>query len=299
MAKTYQIITDSCCDISKEIRAQLGLDYVHMGLVVDGVEMRADLDWEDYTPEEFYSWLQNGKKIKTTQVSIPEFISVFTKYLEKGLDIIYLACSAALSGSVNVCSLAIEELKEKFPDRRIVAYDTHTSAYTMGFLVQEAANKQSEGLSMDELIAWVDVNRKKFNQFATVDTLTYLKNAGRIKGGKAFMGNLLGMKPIFISDTVGNNLTIKTVRGTKASLNELFQGVIDTIDLKANPKIYIGQGMAMENALKLKERFETELPGCVVEINWIGPIIGTTCGPGIIATFCYGKEVTRFEGDGK
>ncbi|MCF0107576.1 MAG: DegV family protein [Bacilli bacterium] len=299
MEKTYQIITDSCCDISKEIRQEMGLDYVHMGLVVDGVEMRADLDWEDYTPEEFYGWLQSGKKMKTTQVSIPEFVYVFTKYLEKGLDIIYLGCATALSGSVNVCSLAIEELKEKFPDRRIVAYDTHTSAYTMGFLVQEAAKKQAEGLTMDELIAWVDVNRKKFNQFATVDTLTYLKNAGRVKGAKAFMGNLLGMKPIIISDTLGNNLTIKTVRGTKASLNELVECVKEVIDVEANPRIYVGQGMAMDNALKLKERFENEIPGCIVEINWIGPIIGTTCGPGIIGVFCYGKEVTRFEGDGK
>lgn len=298
MAK-FQIFTDSCSDLSTEIRKQYGIDYCHMGLVVDGEEKRADLDWVDYKPEEFYGWLSAGKKIKTTQVSIPEFVACFTPYLEKGIDIVYLACSSALSGSVNVFELAKQELLEQFPDRKMVAVDTLTAANTEGMLVVEAAKKQIAGASLEEVVQWVEDNKFKFNQFATVDTLTYLKNAGRIKGSKAFMGNLLGMKPIFISDRKGNNLTIKTVRGTKNSLNELFQGVVDSIDLKANPEVIIGQGMAMDNALKLKERFEKELPGCIVHINWIGPIIGTTCGPGILATFCYGKEVERFEGDGK
>ena len=298
MAK-YQIFSDSCCDLSTEVRRELKLEYVHMGLVVDGVEMRADLDWNDYKPEEFYGWLSAGKKIKTTQVSIPEFIACFTPFLEKGIDILYLGCSSALSGSVNVFELAKAELLEKFPDRKLVAVDTLLAANTQGMLVMDAAKKRDEGLSLEELVEWVEAHKFKYNQFATVDTLTYLKNAGRIKGSKAFMGNLFGMKPIFISDRKGNNLTIKTVRGTKNSLIELFNGVKETIDLKENPTIIIGQGMAMDNALKLKERFEAEIPGCKVYINWIGPIIGTTCGPGILATFCYGKEVERFEGDGK
>lgn len=298
MAK-YQIFTDSCSDLSTELRRELGVEYCHMGLVVDGEEKSADLDWKEYTPEEFYGWLSSGRKMKTTQVSIPEFIACFTPFLEKGIDILYLACSSALSGSVNVFELAKQELLEKFPDRKMIAVDTLTAAYTEGLLVRMAAAKQQEGLSIEELVKWVEDNKFKFNQFATVDTLTFLKNAGRIKGGKAFMGNLLGMKPIFISDRKGNNLTIKTVRGSKNSWNELFDGVKNSIDLAANPTIIIGQGMAMEPAQKLKERFEAEIPGCKVEITWIGPIIGTTCGPGVLATFCYGKEVERFEGDGK
>ena len=68
MAK-YQIFTDSSCDLSTEIRKALNLEYFYFGLVVDGVEYRADLDWVDYAPDQFYGWLEQGKKIKTTQVS--------------------------------------------------------------------------------------------------------------------------------------------------------------------------------------------------------------------------------------
>ena len=62
-------------------------------------------------------------------------------------------------------------------------------------------------------------------------------------------------------------------------------------------EVFIAQGMAQERAEALKKRFEDEL-NLKVTIEWIGPIVGTTCGPGIIATFCRGKEVTRYEGDG-
>lgn len=298
MAK-FQIFGDSCCDLSKELRKEIGVEYVHMGLVVDGEEKRADLDWEDYTQEEFYGWLKAGKKMKTTQVSIPEFIACFTPYLEKGIDVLYIGCSSALSGSVSVFELAKQELLEQFPDRKIVVVDSLAASYTQGIIIRMAAKMQKDGATLEEVVEWVEANKLKSNQFATVETLTYLKNAGRIKGSKAFMGNLIGLKPIFISDRKGNNLTVKMCRGSKASWVELFEGVKDAYRAEENPLIIIGQGMAMEPALKLKERFEKEIPGCTVEIGWIGPIIGTTTGPGILATFCFGKEVERFEGDGK
>ena len=293
----YQIFTDSCSDLSTELRKQNNIEYVHMGLVVNGVEKIADLDWADYSPEEFYGWLSAGKKIKTTQVSMNEFEKGIRPFLEKGVDVIYLGCSSALTGSLNMFNLVAQELRQEFPDRKIIGIDTLCASFTEGLLVLEAATKQKEGLTIDELALWVENNKFYFNQFATVDTLTYLKEAGRIKGAAAFFGNIIGIKPIFISDRKGNNFVIKKVKGTKASLNELFELVKNARDLTKSDKIYIGQGMAQERAEALKKRFKDEL-NIDATVIWIGPIVGTTCGPGVIATFCFGKEVTRFEGDG-
>ena len=92
-----------------------------------------------------------------------------------------------------------------------------------------AAKKRDEGLNIEELEAWVNEHIYYYNFFCTVDTLKYLKDAGRIKGAKAFVGDIIGLKPIFISDRLGNNLTIKKVRGTKNSMNELIQGIRDTL----------------------------------------------------------------------
>ena len=296
MAK-YQIFSDSSCDLSPELRKQFGLEYFYFGLVVDGVEYRADLDWKDYSQEEFYGWLSQGKKVKTTQVSMEEVMTRVRPYFEKGVDIIYIGCSSALTGSMNLFELAKQELMEEFPDRKMIGVDSLAASCTLGMMVLDASEQQRKGLSIEQLQQWVLDNRFFYNQFATVDTLTYLKEAGRIKGSAAFFGNIFGVKPIFISDRKGNNLTVNKVKGTKASLNELFEGVKNAFVPGETTEVFIGQGMAMERAEGLKKRIEEEL-NVKATIEWIGPIVGTTCGPGIIATFCRGKEVTRYEGDG-
>ena len=297
MAK-YQIFTDSSCDLSPELRKEYGLEYFYFGLVVDGVEYRADLDWKDYSQEEFYGWLSQGKKVKTTQVSMEEVMTRVRPYFEKGVDVIYIGCSSALTGSMNLFELAKKELMEEFPDRKMIGVDSLAASCTLGMMVLDAARQQQKGLSIEELQQWIFDNRFFYNQFATVDTLTYLKEAGRIKGTAAFFGNIFGVKPIFISDRKGNNLTVNKVKGTKASLNELFEGVKNAFVPGETTEVFIGQGMAMERAEGLKKRIEEELK-VKATITWIGPIVGTTCGPGIIATFCRGKEVTRYEGDGQ
>ena len=295
MAK-YQIFTDSSCDLDTELRKANNIEYFYFGLVVDGVEYKADLDWQEYTQEEFYGWLSAGKKVKTTQVSMEEVLLKVRPYFEKGIDIIYIGCSSALTGSMNLFELAKQQLMEEFPDRKMIGVDSLAAACTLGMMVLDAAKEQKKGLSIDELQQWVLDNRFFYNQFATVDTLTYLKAAGRIKGAAAFFGNIMGVKPIFISDRKGNNLTINKVKGTKASLNELFEDVKAAMVPGVTEEIFIGQGMAQDRAELLKKRVEDELH-IKATVQWIGPIVGTTCGPGVIATFCKGKEVTRYEGD--
>ena len=295
----FQIFTDSCSDLPTEVRKEYGLEYLYMGLVVDGKEMHADLDWKEYGFEEFYNWMVEGKSLKTTQVPILEFVNRFTPYLEKGIDILYLGCSSKLTASLNACHLAAEELKEQFPDRKIIGIDTMLASCVEGWITLDAAKLQASGKSLEEVAAWVEENKKYYNQFATTETLTYLKKAGRISGSKAFMGNLFHKKPIFISDKYGSNYTIDLVTGLKNADESLIQGMKDTYDKeKSGGTIIIGQGVCMDRALRLKKRIEDEI-GAKVEIWPIGPIVGTTCGPGIIATFCVGKEVTRYDGEPK
>ena len=292
----YQIFSDSSCDLSTEIRKAHNLEYFYFGLVVNGVEYLADLDWKAYSQEEFYGWLSQGKKVKTTQVSMEEVVNKVRPYFEKGIDIIYIGCSGKLTGSMNLFALAREQLLEEFPDRKMIGIDSMLASCALGMLLLDASEKQKEGLSIEDLAAWVEENKAFYNQFATVDTLTYLKDAGRIKGTSAFFGNIIGVKPIFISDKYGNNLTVNKVKGTKASLNALFDGIKEVFVPGVTKEVFIGQGMALDRAEQLKKRIEEEL-NIPATIQWIGPIVGTTCGPGVIATFCRGKEVTRFEGD--
>ena len=297
MAK-FQILTDSCCDLPKEDREEYGIDYCRMNVVIDGEEKVADLDWPEFKPEELYGWLASGRHLKTTQVPITEFINRLTPYLEKGIDCMYIACTSKCSGSINVFEIAKQQLLEQFPDRKIIGIDSLNASFGEGLLTILATIKQKEGATIEEVEKYVLETRNQIVQFATVETLSFLKASGRIKATKAIMGNLLHKKPIFISDAHGDNYTLGTVTGTKNADAELLKGAVERIQKEKFNVVYIGQGMAQERAERIKTQLEDRIPGIDVRIRWIGPIIGVSCGPGIFAIFGVGKEVTCFAGDG-
>ena len=298
MAK-FKIYTDSASDLPKDIREKFNISYFPMGLVVDGRQTVADLDWGEYKFDEFYQLLADGHKVQTTLITVETFETEIEKCFKEGYDVLYLGCSTALTGSINSFNLAKEDLLERYSGRRMVAVPTFAASITLGMMVVDAAKQQAKGASLDEVCKWVEDNRFFYNQFCTVDTLTYLRASGRVTGAKAFFGNLMGVKPLFISDRKGNNLVIGKAKGTKGSMDAIFNSIKDVIDTAKDDRIVVIHASCLDRAQALKERFEKELGSKHVYIEPMGPIVGTTCGPKTIAAFCYGKEVTRFEGDGK
>ena len=298
MAK-FKIITDSCSELDAEMRKKLDVDYYPMGLIVDEHDTIADLDWGEYSIEEFYQLLKDHHHVKTTLITVETVVNVSEKYLKEGYDILYLGCSTALTASINSYNLAKEELLEKYPGRRMESASTFLASCGLAMLIEDVAKQRDKGCTIEEAIKFVEDHRFFYNQFCTVDTLTYLKEAGRIKAGKAFFGNLMGVKPIFISDRKGNNLVVTKAKGTKGSLDMIFNMIKDAIDLSKDDRIWITHALCPERVEILKKRFEEELGTKNITVCKMGPIIGTTCGPATIAAFCYGKEVTRYEGDGQ
>ena len=286
----FQIFTDSSCDLTTEMRQSHNLEYFRMAFTVNGKLYDADLDYKDYSVEQLYEWIKTTN-IKTSLITVQEFHNRMIPFLDKGIDILYLACTEVLSGSLNVFRLAVEELKEKYPERKMIGIDTHRAGMVEGMIAMDAADLKKEGKSMEEIIQFVEQERLKYNLCGTVETLTYLKKAGRVSGAAAFFGNLFGVKPIIIADTLGHNYAVSKAKGSKNANIELFKIIKEAAEGQEHPVIYIGQGEAQQTAAYFKKRFEEELGATVIEY-WVGPIIGISCGPGVIHLNVKGKEVT-------
>ena len=288
----FEIFVDSTSDMFTELRKQYDIDYVWMNIVVKGEEKKASLDWDLYTPKEFYDWMRDGVKITTTLVPLEVFIDKWTKVLEEGKDILYISCSSALSGSVNVGRNARDMLLEKFPDRKIEIIDPLNSCKGQALMAIKASNLRKEGKELEEIVDIIEKEKLCYNQFCTVATLDYLKRAGRIKAGKAFFGNIFGVKPIIISDAKGNNYAWKKAKGRRQSLLDLVQYTKDNIVNPEEQTVFVVHADCIEDAEFLKEHIINEVHPKEVIIDYLGPIIGSTTGPGTVATFFYGKEVT-------
>lgn len=290
--ENYAIFADSTCDLGKEIREKYGIEYVAMNYVIGETEYRASLDWENHSAKEFYDIMRNGTRIRTTQVPADNYRKEFGKVLEQGMDIVYIACSSAMSGSVNIAKVVAEELKKQYPERNIYCIDSLISSLGQGSLAIRAAELRSEGKSAAETAQYIIDNRLKFNQFATVGTLSYLKRAGRVTASSAFFGDLFGVKPILISDTLGQNYAIKKVKGSLNAKREIAALLEAAVENPEEQTLYISHSDVLGEAEQLRDEILKRVKFKDCYINYITTITGASVGPGAIIAFCVGKEVT-------
>lgn len=291
--KKFVIISDSCCDLNKEVREKYDIDYIPMHLSCDDKLFDADLDWKEVSQKEFYNLMREGKRIKTAQITALEYKKVFQEYVDKGYDILSISCSSALSSSVNASCLVRDELMANNPQTQIYCIDSLNSCFGLGMMCIRASEMRAEGKSISEVAAWLEENKLKFNQEATVESLKYLKQAGRVSAVSAFFGGLLNIKPIIISDTKGQNLAVEKIKGRKASFERIAERVKEEFG-NDDKRIFIGHGDCIEDCEELKKTIANALSDDSVEfiIDYIGPIIGASCGPGVLGVYFMGKEVS-------
>ena len=293
--KKFVIYTDSCSDLTKEERQKYDIQYMKMYLVTDGVTSYADLDWTDEEIVAFYQKIREGVRVKTAQITWNEYEEAFEKEILAGNDVLSISCSAALSASVLASFKARDELLKKYPDAKIICIDSLTSARTLGLLTITAAQLRAEGKSIDEVAAWIEEHKLEANQEAAPEKLTYMKAAGRVSAASAFFGGLLNIKPIIISDVKGRNLAVEKVKGRRTSLVRIAERVAERYEDVPHQNVCITHAVSPDDAEFLRQEIVARIPALEgkITVTWLGPIIGATCGPGIVAAFFYGKKVTE------
>ena len=292
--RKIKIVTDSCSDLKKSIRDKYDIEYLQMFTVRDAKETPASLDWEYYSPKDLYDTIRDGNRVTTTQVPAVNFENGFRKFLDEGFDVVYIACSSKLSGSVNTGRKVAEEMLGNYPGAKIRCVDSLNACGGEGLVAVKAALLRDEGLSVDEIADKLDEVKNNVNQFVTVHSLNALKAAGRVKASSAFFGNLLGVKPILVSDKNGDNVAIKKVKGRLNSLEEIVNLTAEGIIPGDNEFIYVVHADCEDEAKEVEKLLNEKIPNVKVEIGYIGPIIGASIGADAIGIFSWGKSCERF-----
>lgn len=292
--KKFVIVSDSCCDLPEVLRKEYDVEYIPMRIHFDGKEYPADLDWKDISYGDFYQLLKDGVRIKTSQINANEYVDVFEKYITDGCDVLYIACASALSNSFNGSLTARDELLKKYPDAKIICIDSRNSCMGLGTMVITASKMRGEGKTIEDVAEFTEKHKQEVNQLCTVESLSYLKRAGRVSAMSAVFGGLLQVKPIIISDVNGLNHAVEKVKGRKNSINRLIEMFKESYNENAPyQKITVVHADIEEEAEKIKELLiPCVKEGTQIDIEKIGPIIGASTGPGTVAIYFYGKEVT-------
>ena len=295
--KKFQIFTDTTSDVEKKFRDEYELDYLKMVFTIEGKTYDGDLDWKEMTPEDYYNKMRKGNRAITGLVKNDDAEAKIKAALDAGLDVLYIACSSKLSGSVNSVKIIADELLQSYPDRKVVSYDSLRSNYAEGMMAMDAAKWALEGMDIDECVKKLDETKLNYQVYATVATLDWLKKAGRVKASTAFFGNLLGVKPIIVSDALGNNYGFKKVKGRKNSLDELVNIACERVINPEESTIYIEHADCLNDALYIKEQIEAKIKIKEINVSKLGPMIGATTGPDTITINFFGQKVEIASGE--
>ena len=284
----YVIYTDSACDIAPEILEEWGVRVIPLTFMFQD----EDKQYSNYdlSAKDFYGRMREGKVAKTSAINIATFKEEFGKILADDFDLLYLAFSSGLSTTYNSANIAAEELREEYPERKIITVDTLSASAGMGLLLYLTVQKKNEGASIEQAAQFAYNNRLNLCHWFTVDDLVYLKRGGRVSPTVAFVGGLLGIKPIMHMDNDGKLINMFKARGRKAAI----QAIADKYgELSITPNkgtVFISHGDCIDDAKALADIVKKTYGVEVKIFADIGPVIGAHSGPGTLALFFLGKE---------
>lgn len=283
----YKIITDSGCDLPREMLSRLDMQAVPLFVNFRGDTLE---DSVDEGIKEIYAGLRAGEAATTSAINPTRWEGKMEEVLKDGKDVLVIAFSSGLSTTYQSAVIAANELKEKYPDRKILVVDGLSASLGQGLLVWYACKKKEEGLSVEELGAWVEENRLHLCHWFTVDDLMYLKRGGRISAATAVVGTMLKIKPVLHMDDEGHLINMSKARGRKASIEALAEKAVSLGAGYDNSTMFICHGDCIEDAQYLSSLVKEKCGVKDVFIGYTGAVIGSHSGPGTLALFFMGEH---------
>ena len=289
----YKITTCSTADMPEAFFKGRDIAWVPFKILIDGKSYPDDLG-KTIPYDELFRLIAGGAMPTTSQVNTEEYEAFWEPFLKEGMDILHIATSSGISGTYNSAVLAAEDLRERFPDRRIYVIDSLCASSGMGVLATMLADRRDEGMEIDELADYADGLRWKVNHWFTSTDLTSFFRGGRISRTSFMFGRMLNICPVMLVDDKGRLLPSENVRTKKKSLagllNHMKERAEDGLDYSG--PCYISNSAVPEDAAWLKAEIEKTFPRMKepVRVMSIGGVIGSHTGPGTVALFFIGKD---------
>ena len=289
--RDYVIMTDSCCDLTAEEVAESELVVLPLTFTMEGVSYRDTPDHADLSLEEYYKRIRAGVTSTTAAVNVGDFLDAMRPILVSGKDILCVNFSSALSTTSQSAVIAADELRDEFPDAKIIVIDSLAASRGQGMLLWHAAKEKKRGQSIDEVAGWVRGMIQHQDHWFTVDDLGHLRRGGRLNATSAVIGTVLAIKPVMHTDSEGRLTPVSKARGMKQALTELVNRMdaLGTRPLE-NQTVFICHADAPESVEFVKGLLKERFGVTDVRAGYIGPVIGSHTVAGTLGLFFFGSE---------
>ncbi len=267
-----QIVTDSSCDLPKELIEKLKILVVPLQIEINGMDY---VDGINLSHQEFYEKMAASPALpKTSQPSPQSYLDAFREGIKHHGEVLSIHLSSRLSGTYEGALMVKDELGED-----IEVFDTLTGSIGVGLQVLKACELMKEGLQKTAIIERLKEYREQMRVVVYLETLENAVKGGRVSKPKEFVANLLNLKPVVHVDD-GYVKILKTIRGKKKAMRLL----IDEMERKnvdyQSRTVAITHCDCLEEALELKKEIIDRFNPSEVMLTTMGPVIGTHAGAG-------------------
>lgn len=286
----------SCCstaDLDQEVLNSRDINFICFHFQLDGKDYPDDLG-KSIPFKDFYNKMSEGLMTQTSQVTIGEYLEYFEVFLKEGKDVFHVTLSSGLSGTLNSATIARDQLKEKYPERKLYVIDSLAASSGYGLLMYKLADLRDGGMGIDDLYQWTIDHRLECQHWFFSTTLKYFVRGGRISKVSGAIGNALNICPLMNVDYQGKLVVRSKVRGKNGVIKAIVEKMAELASngTDYNDDCFISNSDCLDDAQAVVDLIEKKFPNMKgkVKIFSIGTTIGSHTGPGTVALFFWGKQ---------
>ena len=290
MAK-IKLLTDAAADISPEYEKELGIRVIPFKVAMGDKTYTSGVDFDN---DKFYKMLDAYDGIPaTSQITAFEYEEIFKEYYDKGYtDIINVTINREGSATYNNACMAAESFFENNPEAKgkFEIYNIDSEGYTgaYGWPVIQAAGKIKKGCSAKEIAAYIQDWVSNCVIYFAMYTLKYARKSGRIPSAAAFVGEVMGLRPVMrIHDHEIKTFT--KVRGDKAVIPKILDLTADEIIPQTPYCVVYGRDEAVRD--ELARALTKKLGYPPADFFQIGAAIAINAGPNVVGAIFKSQKV--------
>ena len=289
---SYRIFTDTSANLPTDLTEAKGITVVPFSYCLNGEEFMCT-DTRSFDGADFYGAIRKHASVSTSQINPFRYEEYMEPVLQAGSDILYIGMSSGISGSFASSSVAIEQLRAKYPERDIRAIDTLSASLGEGIVVLKAVEYLEHGMDIDEAEKRLNELSRKVCQIFIVDDLMHLRRTGRLSNAVALAGAVLQIKPMLKGNEKGQIVCIKKERGRRRAIESLVKVYENYIENAEEQIVGISHADCAEDAEYLASRLRSVAAPKEILTVCYEPVTGSHVGPDTLALFFVGRDGFR------
>lgn len=288
----YVLSCCSTCDLTREYLESRDIHYVYFNYYLNDLPCKDDFG-QTNAPADLYAKMLAGADVKTSQVSVGEYMESWRPLLEAGKDILHPCLALGISGTYQSACTARDQLAAEFPDRKVIIIESTTASGGYGLLMDKLADLRDEGMALEDLAAWAETHKSEIHTWFIQTDLTFLIRGGRVSKASGFLGGLLNICPLMcveVDGSLGVKEKIRTKRKAfRRQVEKMEEFAKDGYDYDERVVITHTESLADAKAVAdlVKGKFH-KIKGDEVLISDVGATIGCHLGPGGVVLSFWG-----------